>query len=336
MSRSVRRLMKEASELSSSPSPHFHAAPVSDSNLYDWHFTLAGPPPPSPYAGGIYHGRIVLPPTYPLRPPSFRFLTPSGRFEVNREICLSISGHHEETWQPAWGIRTALLAIRSFMEGDANGQVGGLQGVSDEVRKQWARTSRGWRCDVCAKSNEELLREWRGYCVEKGVDVEKEEVAEGVPEGLRIGIGNKGKNDSDNSKVADSAGATKLENGTEKLRSDSTSMDESTMGACEKSMSMSTSTSPSVPDNPCSSPSAIPSPTTTISASVFRDASAQAPMPAPTSQAVTQRPRPTPTRPAGQAAQVASQDSPWLDRAIFGVLVALILMIFRRFVNIEE
>ena len=108
--------MKEAAELSassSSPSPHFCAHPVSDSNLFDWHFTMAGPPAPSPYAGGIYHGRIVLPPTYPLRPPSFRFLTPSGRFEVNREICLSISGHHEESWQPAWGIRTALTAIRS-------------------------------------------------------------------------------------------------------------------------------------------------------------------------------------------------------------------------------
>ncbi|KAL4812739.1 ubiquitin-conjugating enzyme/RWD-like protein [Aspergillus spinulosporus] len=339
MSRSVRRLMKEASELSSSPSPHFHAAPVSDSNLYDWHFTLAGPPPPSPYAGGIYHGRIVLPPTYPLRPPSFRFLTPSGRFEVNREICLSISGHHEETWQPAWGIRTALLAIRSFMEGDANGQVGGLQGVSDEVRRQWAGTSRGWRCDVCAKSNEELLREWRGYCVERGVDVEKEEEVEGVPEGLRIGVGIKGKNDGDNSKVVDSAGATKLESETENLKSDSTSMDRSTMGTCEKSMSMSTSTStsPSAPAIACSSLSAIPSSTTIIPASSPQDMPAQAPMPASTSQAVTQRPRPTPTRPAaGQAARVASQDSPWLDRAIFGVLVALIFMILRRFINIEE
>ncbi|TQB69511.1 hypothetical protein MPDQ_001722 [Monascus purpureus] len=144
MSSSARRLMKEAAELSSSPSPHFHAHPISD-NLYDWHFTLSGPPS-SPYANGIYHGRIILPPTYPLRPPSFRFLTPSGRFEVNREICLSISGHHEETWQPAWGIRTALIAIRSFMEGDAKGQLGGLD-VDDRVRKEWAEKSRGWRCE---------------------------------------------------------------------------------------------------------------------------------------------------------------------------------------------
>ncbi|KAL4975589.1 ubiquitin-conjugating enzyme/RWD-like protein [Aspergillus desertorum] len=329
MSRSVRRLMKEASELSSSPSPHFHAAPVSDSNLYDWHFTLAGPPPPSPYAGGIYHGRIVLPPSYPLRPPSFRFLTPSGRFEVNREICLSISGHHEETWQPAWGIRTALLAIRSFMEVDAKGQVGGLEGVSDEVRRQWAGTSRDWRCEVCEKSNEEMLKEWRGYCLEKGIDVEKEEEVEGVPEGLRIGFLKREKNDGDDSTVADDAGAANNENGTEKMKSDPTSVDESAMGAGEKSTGTSKSIRTSAPGRPGSGPSAIPSSTTTYSL-------AQASALAPTSQAVTRRPRPTPTRAAVQAAPVASQNSPWLDRAIFGVLVTLILMILRRFVHIEE
>src|SRR5205809_1402819 len=140
----LRRLMKDAQELSSassSPSPYFHAHPVSDSNFFDWHFTLAGPPEPSPYANGIYHGRIILPPQYPLRPPSFRFLTPSGRFEVNREICLSISGHHEETWQPAWGLRTALVALRAFMGGEAKGQVGGMEAEA-AVRERLARESR--------------------------------------------------------------------------------------------------------------------------------------------------------------------------------------------------
>lgn len=113
--------VREASELSTSLSPDYTATPLDD-NLFEWHFTLRGPPggdlssgtsaesSKGPYHDGIYHGRIVLPPTYPLRPPSFRFLTPSGRFETNREICLSISGHHEETWQPAWGLRTALVA----------------------------------------------------------------------------------------------------------------------------------------------------------------------------------------------------------------------------------
>lgn len=100
--------MREAAELSSSPSPDYTATPL-ESDLFEWHFTLRGPPS-SAFAEGVYHGRIALPANYPLTPPMFRFATPSGRFEPNRDICLSISGHHEETWQPAWGVRTALVA----------------------------------------------------------------------------------------------------------------------------------------------------------------------------------------------------------------------------------
>ena len=155
--------VKEAAEISNSPSPDYTATPL-ESDLFEWHFTLRGPPH-SVYAEGIYHGRIVLPPTYPLRPPSFRFTTPSGRFEANREICLSISGHHEETWQPAWGVRTALVALRSFMETEAGGQLGGLD-TSDAVRRRLAAESQAWRCAVCARSNLDIVRECEERCRE--------------------------------------------------------------------------------------------------------------------------------------------------------------------------
>ncbi|KAJ0117590.1 ubiquitin-conjugating enzyme [Diaporthe amygdali] len=153
----MKRIMREAQEMSNSPSPDYTASPL-ETDLFEWHFTLRGPPGSS-YADGLYHGRIVLPPTYPLRPPSFRFLTPSGRFEANREICLSISGHHEETWQPAWGVRTALVALRSFMETDSKGQLGGLD-TTDAVRKRLATESRGWRCSGCGgRTNEDIIKE---------------------------------------------------------------------------------------------------------------------------------------------------------------------------------
>lgn len=148
--------VREAQELSSSPSADYTAVPL-ENDLFEWHFTLKGPPS-SAFAGGIYHGRIVLPPMYPLRPPSFRFVTPSGRFETNREICLSISGHHEETWQPAWGVRTALVALRSFMETDPKGQLGGLE-TTDDVRRRLATESKAFRCSVCAKTNGEIMEE---------------------------------------------------------------------------------------------------------------------------------------------------------------------------------
>lgn len=180
----IKRILKEASELSSHPDPTLHASPL-ESDLFEWHFTLAGPPS-TPYSEGIYHGRITLPPSYPLRPPSFRFLTPSGRFEVNREICLSISGHHEETWQPAWGIRTALWALRAFMEGGAKGQVGGMEMGKDE-RLRLARESRRWRCLGCGgKSGEDILKEEAEKVEREGKKVEGG--GEELPPELRMGF----------------------------------------------------------------------------------------------------------------------------------------------------
>lgn len=175
--------VKEASELSVSPSPDYHAEPL-ETNLFEWHFTIRGPDSPSAYAGGIYHGRIILPPTYPLRPPNFRFLTPTGRFEVNREICLSISGHHEETWQPAWGVRTALVAIRSFMDTDAKGQIGGIE-CSKEARERMAQESNTWKCSACGKSNADIMQE-REELVEEIEAKEGKRKDEQVPEELRL------------------------------------------------------------------------------------------------------------------------------------------------------
>ncbi|EQB54436.1 ubiquitin-conjugating enzyme [Colletotrichum gloeosporioides Cg-14] len=186
----IRRILREAQELSNSPSPDYTATPL-ETDLFEWHFTFRGPPNSS-YSDGIYHGRIVLPPTYPLRPPSFRFLTPSGRFETNREICLSISGHHEETWQPAWGVRTALVALRSFMETDPRGQLGGLEtsdAECEESAKSIAVTSEpsdveipselkmGWK-DEMGKPAERQLHAQETPRHDDG-DAESAELAEG-------------------------------------------------------------------------------------------------------------------------------------------------------------
>ncbi|OGM45892.1 putative ubiquitin conjugating enzyme (UbcF) [Aspergillus bombycis] len=304
MSPSLRRLMKEAAELSASPSPHFHAQPVSDSNLYDWHFTIAGPPAPSPYASGIYHGRIVLPPTYPLRPPSFRFLTPSGRFEVNREICLSISGHHEETWQPAWGIRTALLAIRSFMDGDAKGQVGGLD-VSEEVRRDHARRSGAWCCEVCGKSNEAILGEWRDYCKENGVEV-----------------GNMG-----DERVVRPVAKEEGEKGDADATQSEKIVQDKPVAVSQESVQQQ-----SAPEEGVQAVFAPSPPTSSLATST--------PVPGSDAQTHSAAAAAAPRQPAAPypAQAVASQQSedPWLDRAIIGVVVALVFMILRRMAYSED
>jgi len=137
--------MKEAQELRE-PTEEYFAQPLDD-NLFEWHFTVKGPSD-SPFEGGFYHGRIILPTEYPMKPPSLILLTPSGRFEVNKKICLSISGHHPESWQPSWSIRTALLAIIGFMPTEGKGAIGSLD-YSEEERRSLAIKSTSWSCESC-------------------------------------------------------------------------------------------------------------------------------------------------------------------------------------------
>ncbi|XP_026174818.1 ubiquitin-conjugating enzyme E2 J1 isoform X2 [Mastacembelus armatus] len=149
----VKRLMKEAAELRD-PTEHYHAQPLED-NLFEWHFSVRGPPD-SDFDGGVYHGRIVLPPEYPMKPPSIILLTPNGRFEVGKKICLSISGHHPETWQPSWSIRTALIAIIGFMPTKGEGAIGSLD-YTPEERRALAKKSQDFCCDTCGCSMHSAL-----------------------------------------------------------------------------------------------------------------------------------------------------------------------------------
>ncbi|KAA3669820.1 ubiquitin-conjugating enzyme E2 J1, partial [Paragonimus westermani] len=68
----VKRLLKEAQELSE-PTELYHAQPLED-NLFEWHFTIRGPED-TEFSGGLYHGRILLPSEYPMRPPNIVLLT---------------------------------------------------------------------------------------------------------------------------------------------------------------------------------------------------------------------------------------------------------------------
>lgn len=68
------------------------------------------------------------------------------------------------------------------MEGDAKGQVGGME-MPEKERKRLAGESRSWKCQGCGgRSNEDILREEGGEAVE---GTQSEHV---VPEGLRFGF----------------------------------------------------------------------------------------------------------------------------------------------------
>ncbi|RDL32022.1 UBC-like protein [Venustampulla echinocandica] len=295
----IKRILREAAEISQSPSADYHASPATDSDLFEWHFTLRGPPS-SAFANGIYHGRIVLPPTYPLRPPSFRFLTPSGRFEANREICLSISGHHEETWQPAWGIRTALVALRSFMETDARGQLGGLE-CSKVERERIAEVSGAWKCSMCEKSNREILAECEEAVKEKERAGEKVEEKVEVPSELKMGW----KDEMGNNKKAEGDGETEAELAEGFVRT-------TTDGLPATSNGQQASSYP--PARPAQS---VPQPTGS--------------QPLQTQPRVPQPPSSTYQAQQAQLAQRRSDNELpiWIDRAIAGVVIVLVAMVLK-------
>ncbi|KAF1796230.1 ubiquitin-conjugating enzyme/RWD-like protein [Mucor lusitanicus] len=150
----VKRIMQEAKELASESTYEYSAHPLED-NIFEWHFTVRGPKD-TDFEEGRYHGRIILPSEYPFKPPELIFLTPNGRFELNTKICLSITGFHPEFWQPAWGIRTVLLAVIGFFPTEARGAIGGLD-YSKEERRRLAKKSIGWICPVCEVNTKDAL-----------------------------------------------------------------------------------------------------------------------------------------------------------------------------------
>ncbi|KAL0253134.1 hypothetical protein SLS55_010585 [Diplodia seriata] len=320
----IKRILKEASELANHASPDYHAEPLED-NLFEWHFTLRGPPAPSPYAGGLYHGRIILPAQYPLRPPSFRFVTPTGRFEVNREICLSISGHHEESWQPAWGIRTALVAIRSFMDTDAKGQVGGIDST-DATRRAMARESGAHRCAACGgRANAEIMREREELAREAEAAAEGEKRRDDeVPEELRLAyredLAAREGEEGERAQAGSSAGA-------------GAGAGAASAAAAASSEGASTSAAPPATETGRAAPSAgsttASAPATAQASTAPAELAPRAPpaaVPAPTRTTV-------PPAPALRQQQRPLDEGvpAWIDKAIYGVLGALAFMILRKF-----
>ena len=144
---SLKRIQKEFQNMINDPSEDFYANPIKD-DMFCWHFTIRGPPD-TEFEGGLYHGIIKLPMSYPNRPPSIMFLTPNGRFDVNMDVCLSMTRYHKEEWQAAWTIRSMLEAIIAFFPVKEDHDAIGALDSSVESRKHFAKLSIKYKCDVC-------------------------------------------------------------------------------------------------------------------------------------------------------------------------------------------
>jgi ubiquitin-protein ligase len=79
----VLRLTKEYKIIATRTTFDNYVAVPDPKNIFEWHFIIFGLKD-SDYEHGFYHGKISFPPEYPLKPPSLRFFTPSGRFEIDK------------------------------------------------------------------------------------------------------------------------------------------------------------------------------------------------------------------------------------------------------------
>ncbi len=151
----VRRLTAEYAKLAADPVPHIHAAP-NPTNLLELHFVIVGADG-TPYSGGLYHGKLQFTTEYPHKPPAVYMFTPSGRFEINKRICLSISDFHPETWVPAWRLSCVLIGVLSFMLETTRTE--GSVEASIRKRQQLARASHAFnrRSEVFCELFPELV-----------------------------------------------------------------------------------------------------------------------------------------------------------------------------------
>ena len=137
----TKRLRKELTALQHDPLPDMIAQP-DESNILIWYYAIRGPPE-TDYQGGVYVGKLKFPTNYPMAPPAVMMLTPSGRFQTNTRLCLSISDFHPESWNPMWSVGTILQGIVSFMTSEEV-TTGALQASSSADRQKLAAVSQAY------------------------------------------------------------------------------------------------------------------------------------------------------------------------------------------------
>ncbi|CAO3656876.1 unnamed protein product [Mucor fragilis] len=69
-------------------------------------------------------------------------ITPSGRFQPDTRLCLSMSDFHPSSWNPSWSISTILNGLLSFMVGDES-TTGSIK-TSVHEKKMHAARSHLW------------------------------------------------------------------------------------------------------------------------------------------------------------------------------------------------
>lgn len=200
-----------------------------------------------------------------------------------------------------------MVAIRSFMDTDAKGQVGGLE-CSESARRKMADESRRWRCGGCGKTNEEIMAESDEEVKRMGEVTRNEEV---VPEELRLvyreDLGKEENGTASESSTVQRDPASEQQGSSAPLTSQSKGKERADVPLHQ------------IPDPSLSTTNAAPTPSPTQTAHPTTN-QATALLPTRTIQ----------LHPAQPHLQTDESVPPWIDKAIWGVLAALVFIILRK------
>ena len=75
-------------------------------------------------------------------------ISPTGRFEINKDLCKSLADNNPEMKHPTWTISNILHGLVSYMLNDEN-EMGAIKSTSVEIEK----LSYNFRCKECAHTN---------------------------------------------------------------------------------------------------------------------------------------------------------------------------------------
>ena len=104
---SKRRLIGDLRILKQNPENYFDAV-ADQENMYIWYFLLANFKDCA-YEGGYYLGKILLNEDYPFKAGNIQMLTPSGRFEIGKNICVTATAYHQSEYNVTWNIKSLII-----------------------------------------------------------------------------------------------------------------------------------------------------------------------------------------------------------------------------------
>jgi ubiquitin-protein ligase len=134
----IKRLKKEIDELNNNKL-NYLTAYQNDENLMEFYFLFYGQKD-TVYDDGKFIGKLILNDKYPALPPDIIFLTPNGRFDIDKKICLSITGFHRKEWNPLLTIQNMLIQVYSVFNSDDDTGISHLK-ETNEKRIEFSKNS---------------------------------------------------------------------------------------------------------------------------------------------------------------------------------------------------